>query len=269
MSKLYTPEVGNWGIRKYKLIGYYANIFSKSMKSSWTYRIYLDLYSGAGKARDRDSSNILLGSPYQALTVGVPFDKYIFNDMDPICIESLKTRVYRDFPNIESHYFNYDVNRNIQKIIDPIPNSSSISFCVVDPFKVKNLHFNTIVEISNNLRSDFLILIPTVMDIGRNEHNYSKEDSVYLDNFLGTVDWREQWSNQNNKTGKNFWIFVTNYFISRMNEIGYIHYAHEPVNKPGTKVTKYHLVFFSKNPLGKKFFVSSIKGTDNQQKLDL
>jgi len=60
---LILPDVGLWSKTKYKKISYYDKMFSMSMKNKWNCRVYLDLFSSAGKAIIRDTNEIVIGSP--------------------------------------------------------------------------------------------------------------------------------------------------------------------------------------------------------------
>ena len=54
---LHTPEVGEWGRQKYLRLWIYADIFSQGMKNAFEHRVYIDLFSGAGMARIRETAN--------------------------------------------------------------------------------------------------------------------------------------------------------------------------------------------------------------------
>jgi hypothetical protein len=47
---------------KHEKVEYYSSLFSTSMKKRWQCRIYLELFAGAGKARIRESGEVVLGS---------------------------------------------------------------------------------------------------------------------------------------------------------------------------------------------------------------
>jgi three-Cys-motif partner protein len=91
-DKLIIPEVGNWSEKKYKLVGHYCNIFSSSMKNKWNL-VYIDLFSGAGFSKIRETGNILKSSALIALSVPKPFDYYIFNELDSEKYNALCNRV--------------------------------------------------------------------------------------------------------------------------------------------------------------------------------
>src|SRR4051812_28957137 len=90
---LLTPPVGDWGEDKYKRLALYAEIFTKSMKGKWGSRVYIDLFSGAGRARIKGTNKIVPGSPLIALGITDKFDRYIFCELDTDRMSALQARV--------------------------------------------------------------------------------------------------------------------------------------------------------------------------------
>src|SRR5947209_14888854 len=66
---LVTPEVNAWSEEKYRLVGTYSTLFAKAMKGKWSSRVYIDLFSGAGRARIKGTNRIIPASPMMALEV--------------------------------------------------------------------------------------------------------------------------------------------------------------------------------------------------------
>ena len=56
---LITSEIGPWSDVKYKLIGKYAAIFNSGMKNIISNRIYVDLFSGAGYAKIKETNRTI------------------------------------------------------------------------------------------------------------------------------------------------------------------------------------------------------------------
>jgi three-Cys-motif partner protein len=71
-------EIGTWGKKKHGLISYYDQLFANSMKNKWDCRVYLDLFSNAGKSYIKGTNEIVKGSALLALETKPKFDKYIF-----------------------------------------------------------------------------------------------------------------------------------------------------------------------------------------------
>ena len=64
---LYTPEIGDWADKKYRLLWHYANLFATSMKKKWDKRVFIDLFSGSGYARIRGTTRVVQTSSLLAL----------------------------------------------------------------------------------------------------------------------------------------------------------------------------------------------------------
>ena len=195
---LIIPDVGLWSLKKYELVKNYARIFSTSMKNKWDCRVYIDLYAGAGYSKIRDNSKIVQASPLLAIDIPDRFDKYIFCEIDKEKIEALKVRVERDFKDINASYINLDANGSVDNVLNLIPAHSKsfkvLCFCFVDVYKASDFNFKTIKRLSQKYM-DFLILIPTNMDILRNEKNYTEEDSIVIPNWALDFNYGNQFIN--------------------------------------------------------------------------
>lgn len=266
---LITPVVGEWGEEKYQLVGCYAQVFARSMKNRWEQRICIDLYSGSGRARLKDSRRIVNASPLLALGITDPFDRYIFCDLDATNINALKSRVEREYPTRDVRYVQGDSNANVKQILSLIPPYSTdcrvLTFCFVDPFNIKNLKFETIKQLAAGKRSiDFLVLIPSGMDAQRNTRH---ANSLYAE-FLDNPSWRDDW-NREEQHRRGFGNFFVDQFGTAMKRIGF---RWEGV--PSTRIIKneknspiYHLAFFSRAPIAGRFWDDCKKYTRTQSKL--
>ncbi len=65
---LIIPEVGAWGEKKYKLVGGYCDIFTTGMRYKWGKLVYIDLFSGSGYARIKDTNKIVKSSALISLS---------------------------------------------------------------------------------------------------------------------------------------------------------------------------------------------------------
>lgn len=268
---LLAPEVGSWATTKHSKIDYYSALFATSMKNMWHCRVYLDLFAGAGKCRIRERSNIVPGSPLLALNVGDPFDKYIFCEKDPGSMEALKQRVEQYFPGRDCTFVPGDSNQCIQAMLDAVPRFSpsfkGLTFCFVDPYKKGEIEFATLRQIADSLYVDFLVLIPSYMDINRNEHIYTRHDNCCLDKYLGTETWRERWCSLD-RPQKDFGVFIAEEFCLQMKALGYIYETPADMElirmERGKNLPLYHLAFFSRNPLGLQFWRETRRHTSKQ-----
>lgn len=265
------PEVGAWADTKHRLISLYASLFATGMKRKWDKRVYVDLYSGSGYARVRDTSRIIQGSPLLALTVKDPFDKYIFCEEDPALLAALKQRVLRIAPNAEVAYVDGDCNSEVGRIIAEIPqasrNSTVLSLCVVDPFDI-GIKFETLKRLSDRF-VDFLCLLALHMDANRAYSWYVKEKSVKVDDFLGSRAWRDAWAAaQAERIG--FPKFLATTFAEQMQTIGYIAqpmHRMKQVRADDNNRPLYHLALFSRSQLAYQYWDEVLKYSTDQTSL--
>jgi three-Cys-motif partner protein len=264
---LFTPGVGDWAERKYRLISYYAEMFSTSMKRKWEGRAYIDLFAGAGRGRVRDTTRILQTSALLALGVPDPFDRYVFCDLDRACTRALRQRVEREYGDSRKvDYLTGDSNELVHRVLalmrEERHKGSLLSFCVVDPYKMANLKFSTIEQLSS-LFADFLVLIPSYMDAHRNEDAYSAPGNTTVEEFLGDPDWRSARA----RTPGDFGAFIVDQFGIAMRRLGFIYDGpgeEVSISLPVKNFKLYHLAFFSKSELVMKFWRTARKGSDEQ-----
>lgn len=268
---LVAPEVGVWAEEKYRLVTLYANLFAKSMSGKWESLVYIDLFSGSGRARIRGSDRLVASSPTIAMSVESGFNQFIFCDQDRDALSALELRASRDFPAKKAAFIHGDVNENIERVLSEIPGYSRhhrvLTLCFVDPYSMPNLKFSTIQRLAERF-IDFLILIPTGYDATRNEQlYYTDESSTVVGDFLGMPDWRSAWEEASAR-GESFEIFITNALAASMEKLDF-HFGGEthPVKLPGKNVRLYRLALFSRHGLGEKFWQQSKKYAIAQQSL--
>jgi three-Cys-motif partner protein len=269
---LITPQIGAWGEEKYRLVSIYAKMFATSMKGKWGCRVYIDLFAGAGRARIENTNRIVPASPLLALNIPDMFDKYIFCEINPSNMQALQERVSRDYPNVNSQFILGDTNKSVDRILQEIPahrkNFKVLSFCFVDPFKLENLKFETIRQLSIRF-IDFLVLIPSGMDANRNISNYIKATNETVDSFLGTSSWRDDWKRAESQ-GEGFGHYLVRRFGKEMEATGYLDLGvEETVQKRSTdkNLPLYHLAFYTRHPQGQKFWKQAKKYSQDQRSL--
>ena len=167
-DQLYTPFIKLHSLEKIRLHNYYVSLFTMSMRQRWPQRVYLGLYSGAGRARVEETGEIVETTAMSAFRPKYPFTKYIFVDSDPRCIEALSGRsaalpVAHDVTLIQR-----DVGEATPEIISAMPafgpGSGLLSFCFIDPFSAA-LNFEVIRALGSRYKMDFLILLMLGRDV--------------------------------------------------------------------------------------------------------
>jgi len=130
-----------------------------------------------------------------------------------------------------------------------------LTFCVVDPNKVADLRFATIerlasIDSKSRRAVDFLVLIPSFMDARRERTYYLRPSSSALSEFLGDPNWRDDWARTKHR---DFGVFVVDAFGRSMLELGYLWEIKDAILVGDGQKELYHLAFFSRHPLGRKF----------------
>jgi three-Cys-motif partner protein len=265
---LITPEVGAWAEQKYRLVWNYARLFATSMKNKWDARIYIDLFSGAGRAKIENTKQIVPASPLLSLDIPDQFNKYIFCENEDEKRHVLEVRVKRDHPGVSVDYVE-DANSHVDAIIKNIPRHHIgyrvLSFCFADPYKVKNLQFNTIKRLSDKY-IDFLILLPTYMDAHRNITYYIDEANTAIEDFTGAREWRKEWKATGSRN-LDFGLFVADLFGRQMKALKYLYSGPSDmvlVRSTDKNLPLYHLAFFSRNQKGADFWKEARKYSTDQ-----
>lgn len=270
-DQLCMTEAGPWARMKHKKVGYYSALFSTSMKNSWDYRVYLDLFAGAGKARIKGTNDIIPGSPLLALNVSDPYDKYIFCEWDASNLSALRARAKRHFPGRSITFIDGDSNEKVDEILAALPpfkkTFRGLTLCFVDPSNMGQLRLETLERLASALYIDFLVLIPTYMDIHRNEATYTQAGNRALDLYLGSPKWREHWPDPK-RPSLDFGIFVAEEFCMQMQKLGFLFEGLKDLELVKMSDDKnqplYHLAFFSKSRLALRFWRDTRRNTKAQ-----
>jgi hypothetical protein len=129
---LFIHDGHTWAEDKYKLVGGYCDIFTKGSRNKWDQLVYIDLFSSPGYCQIKETGKILKSSPLIALSLPIPFDRYIFCDNDKQSIGALSERVSRNYADKNVVYINKDSNSAIGEIKSLIPAHSGIKqLCLV------------------------------------------------------------------------------------------------------------------------------------------
>lgn len=263
---LETPEVGAWAEDKYRIVSLYATLFSSGMKNKWDTRVYVDLYSGAGHVRVKDTQRLLFGSPLLAIQVQDPFEKYVFCEEDPVRMKALATRTKRLAPQTDVCFIEGNCDDHVRDILNAIPRPSRertvLNLCFVDPFDL-GIRFETLAALADRF-TDFLVLLALHMDANRNYEHYVDEKSTKVALFLGDSRWREQWKSAQ-MTAMSFPMFLADAFAARMESLGYLPPPRMKVIRLSEKnVPLYHLAIFSRNARAYEFWGEVMKYSTDQ-----
>jgi three-Cys-motif partner protein len=260
-------DVGSWTHAKHRLVAYYASLFSKGMKDKWQERVYIELYAGAGYSRVRDTARVIAGSPIQALSLKVPFDKYIFCEEDPERMKALQVRVNRHAPTANVSFIPGDCDANVDKIVAAIPPHGKghkvLSLCFVDPNDMGIKHAT--LRILGRKYVDFIVLLALYMDALRAEQTYLKNPAK-INQLLGGQTWRSLWQSARLE-GIGFPRFLAEQLAESMARMGYIpppFYSMRKVFFYEKNYPLYALGLFSRSPVAYNFWDQALQYTDDQ-----
>jgi three-Cys-motif partner protein len=263
-------DVGPWTEAKHRLVAYYASQFSGGMKEKWHKRVYIELYAGAGYGRVRDTDRIIPGSPIRALTLKVPFDKYIFCEQDTNKREALQTRLRRHAPTADVTFIPGDCDKNVDKVSAAIPRHSKhnkvLSLCFVDPNDI-GIKFVTLQTLARKY-VDFIVLLALYMDALRAEQHYVKNPAK-INQLLGTDSWQKRWLDVK-QAGQQFPRFLAEEFANSMARLKYIpppFYSMRKIFFYEKSFPLYALGLFSRHPLAYALWEDALKYTDDQRSL--
>lgn len=261
---LITPDVGPWAEDKYQLVRCYATIFANAMHKKWPSLVYVDLFAGAGRSMLRDTNRIVAASPLLVLDIPHPFSRYVFVELDNEKAAALRQRVDVAGAGTVTTVLNLNANEAVDEVLKQVPDGALL-FCFADPYNIEALQFETLKKIARRSKTDFLVLLASGMDAHRNAGKYLAAGDDVIAGFSGSADWRSRWPHQR----LGFGDFVADEFGSSMRSLGYLYEG-----LAGTKeITNskrrplYRLAFFSKHPLGSKFWDQCRKYTDPQRAL--
>jgi three-Cys-motif partner protein len=264
---LVCADVHHWAEEKYRLLALYDELFSNGMKNKWDQRVYVDLYAGGGLSHIHGTRTYVKGSPLIALSVGFPFDKYIFCEENKQLLNALRIRSERIAPLANVSYVAGSCDTNVYDVVAAIPKASSgnrvLSLCLVDPFDF-GIKFDTLRKLSR-VYIDFVVLLAIGMDANRNYDHYVDGNSPKIDEALGNAEWRERWRAARARRG-NFRQFLASEFSKSMEALGYLPTPLDRmklVRSDEKNLPLYYLALFSRRDTAHKFWDQVLKyGTD-------
>ncbi|MGB8981250.1 MAG: three-Cys-motif partner protein TcmP [Anaerolineales bacterium] len=261
----------------------YMSAFETSMRAKpWRRRIYIDLFSGPGKCRTRESNEYFLGSPLLSLTTSHPFTDYYFVDTEPDNIAALRARsAATRVEQSRIHCLVGDANKKISEITDEIKRIDSqyiagawpsLNLAFLDP-EGFDLEWNTVAELATVKKMDLIIHYSQQGIKRMADRALVSEKPTAIDRFFGDLEWRRVYEScRDDLTGVHRTLI--DYYKSKLKVLGYLEIREdeeiwaEPLMRNRKNSPLYRLLFVSKNPLGVKFWKDVTRvGADGQMLL--
>jgi len=260
---LITRPAGSWAADKLDYLARYINVFETSMRNKWRVRYYIDLLSGPGKNRVRESGQVLLGSPLIALTTQHPFTHYIFVDNSPENTAALRQRCsvspYADRVTILTG----DCNTLVDQIVDQIRPVQwvSLNLAFLDPEGME-LQWITVEKLARLPRMDLIINYPQG-GLGRGTRQaFEATPPTKVDHFFGCTEWREIYAKyQRGQLPEGLHFHLLDLYKSNLEKLGYrdVHRIVDTGDSPLIRNVRrraplYRLLFASRHPRGHEFW---------------
>lgn len=262
--------IGSWAEDKYFFLERYLDASREARRKFENNgnAVFIDLFAGPGKCVIRKENREIDSGGMRALNIKrVPFNHYIYFDINEANIEALKKRAVGNHNcSVECG----DSNILVAQLVANLQKSryDKYHFAFIDPFGPDGLKFTTLGELAKLKRMDMLIHFP-IGAIQRNWQTWLQKENAILDDFLGTNIWRESLVGI---SGKRIVKELVGFFKDQLKSIGYpedglrmassdsgIDAELPTVPIKNTKERElYVLILAAKNPLAQKIWNSVI-----------
>jgi three-Cys-motif partner protein len=192
-DELPLDEVGPWASEKHARLRRYVDIAHgvRRMFAAGASRTasYIDLFCGSGRAKVRDTGEIIDGSPLVAYRAAVasadPFTEIHLADVDRSRCEAAAARIAALGGTAKIYPGRADklVGEVVQKL-----NPHGLHFAFLDPFNLGDLPFSVLAELAAVKRMDMLVHV-SAQDLQRNLRRYIDSKTCTLDGF--SPGWRQ------------------------------------------------------------------------------
>lgn len=113
-GEYYEPR--EWAVTKLVALNYYLTMYTRIIKNNFSGKMrYLDLMSGTGLCRIRQTEHVIAGSALIAAHTKIPFDDHIFVDKNKKSIQDLERRM--DYTGRAYQTIHDDCNKCIENIV--------------------------------------------------------------------------------------------------------------------------------------------------------
>jgi three-Cys-motif partner protein len=266
-DKLIVDEVGPWSAEKHERLRRYIDISSGARAKYVPPRgtggaSYIELFSGPGKSRIRDTTKIVPASPlvaYEAARASnVRFSEIYLNDLDFHKSAAVDRRI-RALGGAALCYAK-PADAAIDDILKAV-NPAGLHFAFLDPYNLEHIPFRIIEKLARLPRIDMLIHV-SVQDLQRNLDRYSVPGGV-LDDFA--PGWRYHVDPKQSIVA--FRSALLAYWLQKIRNLGTMPAeGMELVTGPGN-IRLYWLVFVSAHELAQKLW-NAIRDLSGQKEMD-
>lgn len=257
LDNLPARKSGEWAKRKHHYLRNYCGITTVAMRNKWRL-VYLDVMSGPGLCKIKETGEEFAGSPLVALDHD--FAQYILIEETPELADALKKRIAKH-PKARQVQVIADSWLEVAKTERLRFDDKTLVVAFVDPTGISQVPLSAMLELTKNRHIDLLVTIHHSLGITWNVPQYLRagSDQTALDAFLGTPDWRDwQWNEPS-----QFAQMAIDYFSGRIKQQGFIGTRHVsvPEDQP-----LYRFTLFSRHKLAEKFWNEILKIDEKGQR---
>ncbi|MCU0863477.1 MAG: three-Cys-motif partner protein TcmP [Planctomycetes bacterium] len=263
-NELQFDRIGYWSEVKLDIIREYCSAYSRILTNQrGLSHVYVDAFSGAGEHVRKDTSELVPGSPLNALHVDPPFDRYVLIDLDGAKVDHLQQQVAKTGRADRVQILHANCNQVLlEKVLPSIRYESfQRGLVVLDPYGL-HLDWQVLATAGKSGVVEVFLNFP-IMDMNRNAL-WRNPDAVGPDaqarmtRFWGDESWRSGaykvqrglFGEVPEKLDNNA---VVDAFRKRLRDAAGFSFVHEPMpmrNEQGAVV--YYLFFAGPNRTGAK-----------------
>jgi three-Cys-motif partner protein len=178
--------VGEWAEQKHARIRKYVDI-SRAVRRKFVEgkggATYIDLFSGPGRARVRETTRIIDGSAViaakEAIESQTPFSELHIADLNESFLSAAVSRL--DKLGVTTKAYAGTSEDAVGQITAVLP-KFGLHFAFLDPYDLKSLPFSIIEKLATFKRMDILIHV-SAQDLQRNLRRYIESSQSPLDSF--------------------------------------------------------------------------------------
>ena len=247
-------DVGEWALEKHERLKKYVDI-TRAPRRKYTVpnpkfpnvagAVYIELFSGPGRARIRETGKVIDGSPLVAFRTAqaseVPYSEIHLADLNSEFVAAASKRIAAIGGKATSHV---GLAKDTADAIVDILNPKGLHFAFLDPYNLQTLTFEAVRSLSRLEHIDLLLHV-SVQDLQRNLDSYAAAADSPFDSFA--PGWRD--AVDLNQSAYAIRASLINYWKSLVERLGFVGSRAELV--AGSKNQRlYWLLFFSRHPLG-------------------
>ena len=151
---------GEWTDEKLKILKLYLDFYTTAMKNTSFKLGYIDPFAGYGTWHPKDGGEPRKGTPLIALeTQGRPFDRLVFNDINPSYIDALYKRIKDNFPHKHTKFSCKDANLFLERFCKNQDWKELRAVTFLDPFATE-VKWSSLEAIAQTKAIDTLMLFP-------------------------------------------------------------------------------------------------------------